>query len=359
MILGKIPPPYMGPSIATQIILNSSLKERFELLHIDTRVNTSLNTMGKFSFVKITKSISIWMNMFVTILRKRPALVVIPISQSTKGYLKDLIFILISKITFRKTLIHLRGSNFRNWLDSSSSFTQVFVKFTLRLNNGVIVLGNNLRYLFSGIFPEKDIYVCPNGGNYIIPESGRKNSDVRILYLANLQPSKGIEDVLNAILKLKSKITSGYSLAVVGSWRSKEVEELCKRIVEVNALPVTFYPPANGNKKFQHLADADIFVFTPREPEGHPWVIVEAMAAGLPVISTDKGAIIESVKDGINGYIVPSGDPDSIAQKMYQLITDQQLRMSMSKESKKAYQERFTEEKMISNLATIFEKVIN
>ena len=205
MILGKIPPPYMGPSIATQIILNSSLKDRFELLHIDTRVNTSLSTMGRFSFVKIFKSVSIWIKMFITILTKRPALVVIPISQSTTGYLKDLVFILIAKITFRKTLIHLRGSNFRNWLNASSVITRSLVTSSLKLNNGVIVLGNNLRQLFSGIFSEKNIYVCPNGGNYIIPESSGNSNHVRILYLANLQPSKGIEDVLNAILKLKKK----------------------------------------------------------------------------------------------------------------------------------------------------------
>jgi glycosyltransferase involved in cell wall biosynthesis len=359
MILGKIPPPYMGPSIATQIILDSSLKDRFELLHIDTRVNTSLNTMGKFSVGKIIKSFEIWFKMFATIISKRPALVIIPISQSTAGYLKDLVFILIAKITFRKTLIHLRGSNFRNWLNSTSALTQSLVRSTLWLNNGVIVLGNNLKYLFSGIFSEKNIYVCPNGGDYIIPVSERTDSEVRILYLANLQPSKGIEDVLNAFVKLKTKISTGYSLVVVGSWRSGVVEDNCKRIVSTNNLPVTFLPSANGIDKFQHLSNADVFIFTPREPEGHPWVIVEAMAAGLPIISTDQGAIIESVKDGINGYIVPSGDPDSIADRLLRLINDPELRKTMSVESKKAYQNGFTEERMVSNLTTIFEKVIN
>ena len=153
--------------------------------------------------------------MFTTILTKRPALVVIPISQSTAGYLKDLIFILISKITFRKTLIHLRGSNFRNWLNSSSAFTRFFVTTTLKMNNGVIVLGNNLKQLFSGIFSGKNIYVCPNGGNYSIPASSRKDSEVRILYLANLQTSKGIEDVLNAIKKLKTRIESRFTIVVI------------------------------------------------------------------------------------------------------------------------------------------------
>jgi len=358
MILGKIPPPYMGPSIATQIILDSSLKDRFELLHIDTRVNTSLNTMGKFSLVKLFKSVSIWVKMFFAILIKRPSLVVIPISQSTGGYLKDLVFILIAKLTFRKTLIHLRGSNFKNWLNTSSSFTRAFVKTTLKLNNGVIVLGNNLRQLFTGIFSDENIYVCPNGGNYDIPSSVKRIDDVAILYLANLQPSKGIEDVLNAILKLKGSSHSGFRLNVVGTWRSASVEQECKMLVEKNNLPVTFFPAATGKDKFQFLADADIFVFTPREPEGHPWVIVEAMAAGLPIISTDQGAIIESVKNNINGYIVPVGSPDEIADRLSILITDKDRRMKMAVESKKNYENEFTEEKMVGNLTTIFEKVI-
>ena len=50
VILGKIPPPYMGPSLATQIILKSSLNEQFRLVHVDTRAVKSLTAMGKFSF---------------------------------------------------------------------------------------------------------------------------------------------------------------------------------------------------------------------------------------------------------------------------------------------------------------------
>jgi glycosyltransferase involved in cell wall biosynthesis len=296
--------------------------------------------------------------MFMTILFKRPALVVIPISQSTGGYLKDLIFILIAKITFRKTLIHLRGSNFKNWLSSTSAFTRTVVRTTLKLNNGVIVLGNNLRQLFTGIFPDEKIYVCPNGGNYQIPASAKNTNEVKILYLANLQPSKGIEDVLNAVLKLKEKSRTGYSVNVVGAWRSAAVEKDCKGLVEKNNLPVTFFPPANGKDKFQFLADADVFVFTPIEPEGHPWVIVEAMAAGLPIISTDQGAIVESVKNNLNGYIVPAGSPGEIADRLTLLITDKDLRMKMGKESRRSYENSFTEEKMVGNLTTIFEKVI-
>ena len=181
----------------------------------------------------------------------------------------------------------------------------------------------------------------------------------RVANILRTSSSIPFEDVLNAILKLKNKISTGYALVVVGSWRSKDVEAKCKKLVEENNLPVSFLPSANGEDKFQHLADADIFVFTPREPEGHPWGIVEAMAAGLPIISTDKGAIVESVKDNLNGYIVPSGDPDSIADRLFQLISDSALRKRMGIESKRVYENGFTEEKMVVNLTTIFEKVID
>ncbi len=358
MILGKIPPPYMGPSIATQIILNSSLKNKYELLHIDTRVNDSLNTMGKFSLHKVRMSFDIWFKMLSTIIIKRPSLVIIPISQSTAGYLKDFVFILIAKLTFRKTLVHLRGSNFRSWLNSSSIVTKLFVTLSLKINNGVIVLGNNLRPLFNGIFSEDKIFVCPNGGNYEIPSAATKSDEIKILYLANLQPSKGIEDVLCAMLKLKGKVNVSYSLSVVGNWRSAVVEKSCKELVRKYNLQVLFFPPATGENKLQYLADADIFVFTPREPEGHPWVIVEAMAAGLPIISTDQGAIVESVKHNVNGFIVATENPDEIAAQLKILLLDSELRMKMGKESRISYENQFTEEKMVGKLTKIVETVI-
>ena len=58
LILGKLPPPYMGPSIATEILLKSDLKNRFELIHLDTKINHSISSFGKWNFTKISKNIN-------------------------------------------------------------------------------------------------------------------------------------------------------------------------------------------------------------------------------------------------------------------------------------------------------------
>jgi len=108
LILGKLPPPYMGPAIATQIILNSSLRNHFELLHVDTKANQTLDDLGKWSLGKIFRNLAIYFRLFGTIIRHRPALVLIPISQTSTGFIKDFFLIAISKITFRKVLVQLR-----------------------------------------------------------------------------------------------------------------------------------------------------------------------------------------------------------------------------------------------------------
>ena len=358
LILGKLPPPYMGPAIATEIILNSSLKEKYELLHLDTKANESLNTLGKWSVAKVFRNIRIYFRMIGILVSKAPSLVLIPISQSTTGYLKDFFFIALARICGRKVLVQLRGSNFRNWLGSCSSMMRSFVHWSLRRTQGVIVLGTNLKPIFQGILEDKHIFVVPNGGNYDLAFSVKRNDIPHILYLGNLQASKGIEDVILAINILMKKHSGLFRVDVVGNWRSEETRLSCMKIVEENKLPISFHPPASGNDKMNFLRSADVFVFTPRLPEGHPWVIVEAMAAGLPIISTDRGAIVESVHDGVNGFIVQTEDPESIAKKLEKLLVDKELRETMGKMSRKLYEENFTEDRMVQRLSETFETII-
>lgn len=360
LLLGKIPPPFMGPAIATQILLRSSLRERYRLMHLDTRANRTLHTMGRWSVQKVFRTLFIYLKLFAILLFRWPSVVIIPISQSTTGYIKDFFYILLSRLFFRKVVVHLRGSNFRNWYNGASGITRWFIRTSLRWTQGVIVLGHNLRPLFSGIFSEEKIFVVPNGANY--PFSGMLTEKtpgvpVRLLYLANLQSSKGIEDLLEAVLLLKKQGIAGFRLDVVGEWRSDETKRICVNLVKNHELPVEFYPAASGNTKFNYLEQADVFVFTPREPEGHPWVIVEALAAGLPVVSTDQGAIVESVRDGLNGFIVEARCPDQIASRLADLINDSAKRQRFSAASRKHYETNFTEEIMVERLSRVIETV--
>ena len=360
IILGKLPPPFIGPSIATEILLNSILKNRFNLVHLDTKINTSLASFGKWNFGKVVKNMSVYIKMICLLAKHKPDLALIPISQTTTGFIKDSVFILFASFFRKRIVIQLRGSDINNWLLKSSGLTRFYFKFILKRTNGVIVLGNNLKYLFKDYFKEESIFVIPNGGNYKIEKSNKEsNTKVNILYFSNLLESKGVEDVLKSIeILIKEDLTQKISVNLVGAWFKEDVKERCLDLVKKENLPVQIHSPKSGLEKFKFLSEADIFVFPPREPEGHPWAIVEAMAAKLPIISTDKGAIVESVLDSKNGFIVESHNPKMIAEKLKLLIENSELREQMGKESFRLYLENFTEEKMIEKYTSVFNKLI-
>jgi glycosyltransferase involved in cell wall biosynthesis len=179
-----------------------------------------------------------------------------------------------------------------------------------------------------------------------------------VLYLANFIRSKGIFETLEAMKQVFLQVQN-IRLVAAGSY-AKEIKEDIDRLLLANpALPADLPGPVVNQKKYELFAAADVFVFPTYYPaEGHPWVIVEAMAAGLPIITTDQGAITESVKDGVNGFIVEKRNPQQIADKIKFLIENPEIRKKMGEQSRRLYLENFTEEKMVERMSHAFNSVL-
>lgn len=360
LILGKLPPPYIGPAIATEIILKSSLNEHYNLIHTDTKINHNIQEMGMFRVGKIFKSIGIYWKFKQQLKLVKPKLILVPISQTTMGFLKDSIYILLAKQTGAKVIIQLRGSNWKKWLQETPGSVKKYIKYTLKRTEGVIVLGECLKHLFTDYYNEKNIHVVPNGANYTIPAKINTGiNKIKLLYLANFLKSKGFKEILEALTLLTKRGITNWELEAAGNWYDSNYENSCKKLIDENSLNVTLHEPKWGADKFQLFANADVFVFTPNEPEGHPWVIVEAMAAGLPIISTNQGAISESVINNSNGFIIEEGNPQSLSEKLEILIKNESMRIEMGKKSEAYYFEKFTEESMVKNLKTTFDLALN
>lgn len=356
VILGKLPPPYMGPAIATQIILNSELKNKFDLVHFNVTINKTIETQGKKSFNKIVASIKLYLSYNKFLNKHKPDIVLVPFGQETIGFYKDIPYLLLPKIKKIKVIGQLRGSNFKNWLNNSSFITNSVVHFTLKRTNGIIVLGNNLRYLFTDIFNEDKIFVVPNGADYKIPVRRRKEGKFRILFLANLMDNKGIIDLVDACLLLHLRNIE-FELCLFGSWIEQETKDYCIAVLNKNNINYKVIPSEESPNKMQYLVDSDVFVFPPRAPEGHPWVLVEAMAAGLPIISTDQGAIVESVLENKNGFIVDTRAPEQIAEKILFFIKNEDERKQYGESSRQLYENSFSENNMVKNLSIVFNQI--
>jgi glycosyltransferase involved in cell wall biosynthesis len=361
IFLGPLPPPAMGPTLATEVILNSDLKEQFELIHLDTSDHRPLTTLGALDFTNIYLAIKSYFDLVWLIVTRRPAAVYIPVSQTTVGYLRDSGHILISRCLFTKVICHLRGGNFQRWLAASSGLTRIYVRAIHSLVNGQIVLGECLRPLFKGYVRDSRIFTVPNGKDVEFPSdiSRNRSGRLRILYLANMRRTKGVLDALHAV-PIICKTHSNVEFLFAGAWNEPDLKCEIEAFLQDNPeLPITWIGKITGEEKYRLIASCDMLVFPSYyPPEGHPWVIVECLAAGLPIISTDQGAIKESVLDGENGFIVNKRNPSDVAKHVDILLCDGELRCRMGNRSKQLYEQSFTEQAMVNAMAAAFRSVI-
>jgi glycosyltransferase involved in cell wall biosynthesis len=258
----------------------------------------------------------------------------------------------------KKLVFHLRGGYFYNWYHKEcGSLMKWIIRRVQAQLAGQIVLGNNLIYMFEDVMPREKIYVIPNAADYHYPEKDSSEEGIRVLFLGNFIESKGIIDFINAAQILKKQTQLRFLCA--GNYMDEKSKSRIQQL-EKEQSNLHILGPVSGEDKFALLKNADIFVFpTYYRNEGHPWVIVEAMGAGLPVISTDHGAIVESVIHQHNGFIVKPRQPQEIAQRILELAKDQSLRAAMSDASRQLYESTYREANLVENFAKVFIDVNN
>jgi glycosyltransferase involved in cell wall biosynthesis len=92
--------------------------------------------------------------------------------------------------------------------------------------------------------------------------------------------------------------------------------------------------------------------------EGLPLSVVEAMAAGLPVVASDVGAVREAVADGETGIVVPPGDRAALSSAIRRLATDAALRSSMGAAGRAAYERSFTVDAMVAAHHALYDALL-
>ncbi|HEY7934760.1 MAG TPA: glycosyltransferase family 4 protein [Solirubrobacteraceae bacterium] len=104
------------------------------------------------------------------------------------------------------------------------------------------------------------------------------------------------------------------------------------------------------------LRGADVFVH-PSWSEAFPYVILEAMSVGLPIVASDVGGIGEALTDGKSGLLVPAGQSHPLTRALIDVLGDTELRTSMAEGARDRLEERFTLERMLEGLTGVYGEV--
>lgn len=183
----------------------------------------------------------------------------------------------------------------------------------------------------------------------IIDSSRIKNSTFLAATVARLHPQKGHVYLLQAIFEIVKEIQDIHFLFVGDGPISSDLTNLISNLQLNDYVNMTgMYPDV-----LNILAVSDVFVL-PSIYEGLPNSVMEAMAAGVPVIATDVGGTLELIEDGKDGILVQPADPAALADAITTLYYDHDLGQRLAKSAREKIVTDFSQENVTSRYIDLY-----
>lgn len=360
LIVAPLPPPIMGPSAQTVLILAALERAGARVSHVDTRDERPIFNVGIFDVRNIALGLLHSAQTFNA--ARRPVdLVYISISQSRWGYVRDAVMLAIARGLRRRIVVHFHGAQFDKFYASSTRLERWVIARTLGWVEVAIVLTPGLRAVFDGLVAPERIRVIENAipdpfpdqvDGLIASRQHRARADalsMRLLYIANDFGAKGAATAVRALAQPGLESCRLRMIGEPSPTDEAEIRSLAKRL-EVEER-VVLLGLVEGKTKFAELAAADAFVY-PTEYDAQPLVVIEALAAGLPVIASTHGGVPETVRDA--AWLVGEGDYRAIAQHLRRLIEEPEERSRLAAAARARYLERYTPELFDGRVAELF-----
>ncbi len=361
IVIGPTPPPVHGMTTYTAMLLRSPvLAASYRVLHVDTSDRRTLENMGRLDLTNVRLALAHAATCARLLRRERPDVVLVFVSQNAWAYLRDAVFMALAHGYGCRVVTQLHGGHFGEFYRQAHPVVQLLVRRTSRWVAAATVLGEGLRSIYRGLVPEERVRVVPNGVEDPFegqpPERAPHGPPLRVTYLGTLHRPKGILEVVEAA-RLLEQAGEPFRFRLAGGWL-EPADEAAGRAAAEGVASVEFVGVVEGEAKRRLLAESDVVVLPSAYPyEGQPLVILEAMAAGLPVIATPRAAIPDMVVDGVTGVLIPEKDSAAVAGALRRLAADPAARLRMGKAARARYEAAFTAEACVARLVGVLDDV--
>jgi glycosyltransferase involved in cell wall biosynthesis len=257
-------------------------------------------------------------------------------------------------------VLHIHAADFDQLFCFQSKIINIYLQLVWKAVDLIITVSDEWQRIVSSVLSNNQIITLRNCID-VATFSGslEKDSDSRAkaLFLGSIGPRKGVFDLFKAIQILKNQ---GEPLQVwVAGYEESEGEYVKARdcLKEMQILDsCEFIGKTIGPDKDELLRKANIFIL-PSYHEGLPMALLEAMAAGLAIVSTDVGGIPEVVSDGYNGFLFSPGDIIGMAEKLKILVRDSSLRVLMGSRSYEIVRQEFDVAPYVKQLIKIYDNL--
>ena len=249
---------------------------------------------------------------------------------------------------------------------SQASFAQLMSE----LSDQVVAVSNSVGVTLATQITDEKLQVIQNGIELnlfdiaLTNRSNRLKEELKlpidcllITAVGRIVTDKGFDYFVDTARLVLQKHQNNVHFIIAGGEENIDFTNLLKQKVIDYAISDNFHFLGFRVDIPDILAASDIFVLSSRK-EGHPYVMLEAMASECAVVAFNCAGVEETIEEGNSGFIVPIGDINAMAERLISLINSIELRHSLATSAKKRIKAFFTAEKTATELMAVYEKLL-
>lgn len=279
---------------------------------------------------------------------------IVHVHQASRGSTwRKFVFVCLAFAFRCPVVLHVHGGVFADFYhQQSSSLGRWLIRWTFRRSRFVVALSEQWRLTFSAIEPRSRIVVIPNPVDVPRWQASLCEGRPTALFLGVLVESKGVKDLLLAWPEVLAKLPHA-RLVLGGVGNTQQVHAWIGRAGTSAADSIVMPGWVSGAEKERLMREAWVFVL-PSHIEALPMSILEAMAAGVPVVASNVGGIPMAVVSGETGFLIEPHDPRALAQRLVDVLADAALRSRLGEQARRAAIQQFSTQVIIPKVDALW-----
>lgn len=266
------------------------------------------------------------------------------------------VLVILARLFGVPVIFHMHGAEYDGFYEACPKWVQGYIRWVLDGCDRIVALcgkwADYYRQLTSTSVQVIPNFVAGSRAGY----SGRPVSPgtLEVLYLGRFGERKGIYDLVAALQPLHD----AYPGLRVRCGGDGEIEAVRGRVAQAGMQDWFQVLGWLGPDQRNRLMDSSQVYVLPSYAEGLPMAIIEAMEAGLCIVSTRVGCIPDMVDDGVSGLLVEPGDVPGLRAVFQRLLDAPSLCTHMGKSARTAYLERFSPQAVVSQFTDLYLELI-
>ncbi|HUP96561.1 MAG TPA: glycosyltransferase family 4 protein [Usitatibacter sp.] len=345
VMIGSSRETHGGISSMVNVYFADGLFERWQAEYIATHCDGS-------KAKKAMKAATSWLAFMGRLLGGMVALLHVHIASDASFWRKSL-FIVPARFFGVPYILHMHGGDFATFYRKRCGpIARAFLRSLYRHAEVVIALSEEWRAALAEAIPGIRLVVVPNPVEMPATPAAVEEGPVRVLYLGVVKEAKGVYDLLNAWTVVLAAHPDA-KLVLAGSGELDRARALATELGIADSVELPGWTA--GEAKAALLRTAHVFVL-PSHFEALPMAVLEAMAAGLPIVATRVGGIPDAVAHERDGILFEPRDRAQLAQALARLVADPALRASMGASSRRHAAETFSAAVIVPRVEELWER---